>query len=70
MIFFSQVYSIIGYYKILGIIPSAIQSIHGILKKIMQMNLCTKQEQTYRPRRQAHGYQREVVGGYKLGARD
>ena len=31
-------------------------------KKITQMNLCTKQEQTYRPRKQTSGYQRKGMG--------
>ena len=33
------------------------------LKKIIQMNLFTKQKQTYRHRKQTYGYQRGKVGG-------
>ena len=42
------------------------------LRKMIQMNLFTKQKQTYRYRRQTHGYQRGNVGGGngKLGAWD
>ena len=34
----------------------------GIRKKIMQMNLFTKQKQTCRLRKQIYGYQRGKVG--------
>ena len=33
------------------------------LKKMIQMNLFTKQKQTHRCRKQTYGYQREKVGG-------
>ena len=35
----------------------------GILKKMIQMNLFTKQGQTHRLRKQTHDYQRGKVGG-------
>ena len=41
------------------------------LKKIIQMNLVTKQKQTHRVRKQTYGYQREKVGWRdKLGVWD
>ena len=33
------------------------------LKKMIQVNLFTKQKQTYRHRKQSYGYQRGRVGG-------
>ena len=40
------------------------------LKKMIQMNLFTKQKQTYRHRKQAYGYQRGKWGRDKLGVWD
>ena len=38
------------------------------LKKMIQMNLFSKQKQTHRPKKQTYGYQRGNVGGSdKLG---
>ena len=40
-------------------------------KKVIQMNLFTKQKQTYRYRKQTYGYQRgKVAGRDKSGASD
>ena len=36
---------------------------YGILKKKIQMNLFTKQEQTHRHRKQIYGYQRRKLEG-------
>ena len=41
------------------------------LKKLIQMNLFTKQKQTHRLQKQTYGYQRGSMGRRdKLGARD
>ena len=40
------------------------------LKKIVQMNLFTKQKQTHRHRKQTYGYQRESRGGINWGVWD
>ena len=46
-------------------------TICGIQKKLIQMNLFTKPEQTHRLRKQTYGYQRGKVGGReKLGVWD
>ena len=37
-------------------------------KKMIQVNLFTKQEQTHSHKKQTYGYQREKVVGGKLGA--
>ena len=37
------------------------------LKKMIQMNLFTKQKQTHRFRKQTYGYQKGKVKGGKLG---
>ena len=39
-------------------------------KKMIQMNLLTKQKWTHRHRKQTYGYQRGKVGRDKLGAWD
>ena len=44
---------------------------HMESKKMMQMNLFTKQKQTHRHRKQTYGYQRGKMGGKdKLGVWD
>ena len=40
----------------------------GLYKKIIQMNLFTKQKQIHRHRKQTDGYQRRKGGKDKLGA--
>ena len=48
-----------------------ISLIYGVLKKMIQMNLFTKQNQTHRLRKHTYSYQRGKVGGEdKLGAWD
>ena len=48
-----------------------ISLICGILKKMIQMNLFTKQKQTHRLRKQTYDYQRRKVGKRdKLGVWD
>ena len=47
-----------------------ISLICGILKKMIEMNLFTKQKQTPRHRKQTNGYQRGKGGKDKLGALD
>ena len=42
----------------------------GNLKKMIQMNLFTKQKQTHRHRKQTYDYQREKEGREKLGVWD
>ena len=47
-----------------------ISLMYGI-EKIIQMNLCTKQKQTHKHRKQTYGYQRGKGGGRdKLGVWD
>ena len=53
-----------------GQISYDISHVWNLKKKMIQMNLCTKQKHTHRHRQRIYGYQRGKGGRDKLGVWD